>query len=223
MSKRGSKRVGIKDIALQAGVSIGTVDRVLHNRGDVKDETRRRVMGIVDKLGYSPNLIAKTLSSKKLTRISIVIPESSDSNPYWGKPIIGIKLAIEELTSFNTEIEYKTFDLSDEQSYINALQNVYNENPDGVVLNPVFKSASNNFIKLFDERNIPYVFIDINLKDANNLAYFGLNAMESGRVAARLMDLSSPKSPTYLLVKQANKKVFSHHIENRIAACISLY
>lgn len=210
------KKVGIKDIAAKAGVSIGTVDRVLHNRGEVKDETRLKIMSIVKELDYTPNIFAKSLSSKKTTKIAIVIPDSSDSNPYWEKPVKGIKLAAEELNQYNTKIIYEHFDASDKNSFLNVLQLVCNENPDGIVLNPVFKDVSLEFIKEFDQRKIPYVFIDINLKEVNNLAYFGQDAEQSGRVAAKLMHQAIPNNSQVLIVKQSKRKVFSSHIERRI-------
>ena len=117
MVARVDKKVGVKDIAAKAGVSIGTVDRVLHNRGEVKEETRRMVMKIVEELGYQPNLQAKSLSSKKTTHIAIVFPDSSDNNPYWEKPIEGIKKAAEELASYNTQVSYVFFDASNEESF----------------------------------------------------------------------------------------------------------
>ncbi|MFA6401787.1 MAG: LacI family DNA-binding transcriptional regulator [Salinivirgaceae bacterium] len=216
MNKRKSRRVGIKDIAAKAGVSIGTIDRVLHNRGEVKEETRKKVMEIVDELEYTPNIFAKSLSSKKTTKIAIVIPDSSDNNPYWLIPVLGINQAMEELLSYNAEIIYEHFDASDEQSFKAVLRQVSDQNPDGVVLNPVFGTAAMEFIREFDLKKISYVFIDINLNEINNLAYFGQDAEQSGRVAARLMELSTPLNGTYLIVKQANRKVFSHHIEARV-------
>lgn len=216
MKKSINKKIGIKDIAELAGVSIGTVDRVIHNRGEVKEETRCKVMKIVEDFGYTPNILAKSLASKKTTRIIIVIPNSNDNNPYWKKPIEGIKLATDELLSYNTHVVFELFDASDADSFKRVLQDVIDKNPDGVVLNPVFKAVALDFIDVFDRLNIPYVFIDINLKNANNLGYFGQDAWQSGLVAAKLIDLSAPEKITVLIVKQSNKKIFSGHIEERI-------
>ncbi len=216
MKRNTDKRIGIKDIAALAGVSIGTVDRVLHNRGEVKEATRQKVLEIVQELDYTPNIFAKSLSSKRTTKLAIIIPDSSDNNPYWEKPVSGIKLAAEELTQYNTEILYEHFDASDEASFECVLRKVCDQNPDGIVLNPVFKQISLNFIQEFDKRGIPYVFIDINLKEVNNLAYFGQDAEQSGLVAARLMDAGTPDNPNLLIVKQSKRKVFSSHIERRV-------
>ena len=67
------QKIRIKDIAEKAGVSIGTVDRVIHNRGQVKEETRQRIKNIIDTMEYTPNLFAKSLSMKKNFKIGVII------------------------------------------------------------------------------------------------------------------------------------------------------
>jgi len=57
--------VTIKKIAELAGVSIGTVDRALHNRAGVNPEVSRRIKEIAVSLGYEPNIMAKALSTKR--------------------------------------------------------------------------------------------------------------------------------------------------------------
>lgn len=48
----------IKDIAQMAGVSAGTVDRVLHNRGDVSQKSKEKVQKVLDEINYQPNVFA---------------------------------------------------------------------------------------------------------------------------------------------------------------------
>ena len=55
----------IKKIAELAGVSIGTVDRVINNRGRVSPAVEARVRSIIQEIGYTPNLMAKSLSLKR--------------------------------------------------------------------------------------------------------------------------------------------------------------
>ena len=59
------RKTRIKDIARIAGVSIGTVDRVIHNRGKVAEGTRNKVQKIIEETNYSPNVMAQVLKSKK--------------------------------------------------------------------------------------------------------------------------------------------------------------
>lgn len=68
------KRVTLADVAQRASVSTMTVSRVLNNKGEISDDTRRRVLAVVDELGYRPNRIARSLATSKTLKIGIVIP-----------------------------------------------------------------------------------------------------------------------------------------------------
>src|SRR5215471_5955627 len=68
-------RSGIPRIAELAGVSIGTVDRALHGRPGINQETRQRVLDIAKKIGYRPNLAARSLSTGKRVRIGVCVPQ----------------------------------------------------------------------------------------------------------------------------------------------------
>ena len=57
-----------------AGVSIGTVDRALHGRPGINEETRNRVLEVAKKIGYRPNLAARSLSTRKRIRIGVCVP-----------------------------------------------------------------------------------------------------------------------------------------------------
>jgi len=63
--KTQNTKIRIKDIATLAGVSEGTVDRVLHNRGEVSEKSKAAVEKILEEINYSPNLLARSLASKK--------------------------------------------------------------------------------------------------------------------------------------------------------------
>ena len=69
-----STRSGIPRIAELAGVSIGTVDRALHRRPGINEETRQRVLDIAKKIGYRPNLAARSLSKGRRIRIGVCVP-----------------------------------------------------------------------------------------------------------------------------------------------------
>ena len=66
-------RATIKMIAERAGVSIGTVDRVLHDRPYVKEEVRRRVLEVMEELDYQPNRMASALATSGLARQFAII------------------------------------------------------------------------------------------------------------------------------------------------------
>ena len=85
-----NKKTGIKEIARLADVSIGTVDRVIHNRGEVSKKTMEKILDVMDKTNYKPNFVARVLASKKKPRLVCLIPFHTPENMYWKEPLEGI-------------------------------------------------------------------------------------------------------------------------------------
>lgn len=75
------KKVTIKDVAREAGVSVATVSYVVNGRTDLKisDETRKRVLQVINLLNYSPNQAAKALASKRKSQIGFAISETQSA------------------------------------------------------------------------------------------------------------------------------------------------
>ncbi len=78
---REGKPPGVREIAEALGISIGTVDRALHNRVGISPETRTRVLEMAQRLGYRPNLAARFLSSERRLRIGANLPREIAS--FW--------------------------------------------------------------------------------------------------------------------------------------------
>lgn len=76
----GMPRVNIYDISRHAGVSIATVSRVLNNSPHVSEETRRKVMKVIDGCGYVPNAFARGLGLNTMKTIGLLCPDAAD--PY---------------------------------------------------------------------------------------------------------------------------------------------
>jgi LacI family transcriptional regulator len=216
-------KIRIKDIAILAKVSVGTVDRVLHNRGEVSVETRQQILTIVDELGYTPNLIAKSLALKKTHELAVLIPSSTNDNPYWDIPLSGIKQASQEIRDFNSQVKMYYFDLNNEQSFIESLELLLKSNPDGIIFTPIFPAPSIHLIKICEEKFLPYIFIDVNIDGQNNLAFFGQNAYQSGFLAARLMDYGIPAMSNILVLKLAHALGIKNHLVNREIGFNSFY
>lgn len=69
------KKISIKDIAKEAGVTISTVSNVLNNTKFVREATAERVRTAVDKLGYRPNRIARSLRTQRTGAVGIIVPD----------------------------------------------------------------------------------------------------------------------------------------------------
>lgn len=70
--------ITIYDVAREANVSMATVSRVVNGNPNVKPTTRKKVLEVIDRLGYRPNAVARGLASKKTTTVGVIIPDISN-------------------------------------------------------------------------------------------------------------------------------------------------
>jgi len=210
-----SKRTGIKEIARLADVSIGTVDRVIHNRGQVSKKTMKKILDVMNKTNYKPNFVARVLASKKKPRLVCLIPFFTPENRYWEAPLEGIKKAEKEIADYGVTVSYSLFDQYLPDSFEKKTGEVLIDHPDGVLLAPVFSKQASDFIKKLDNLKIPYVFIDSKLKEANNLSFFGQNSFRSGMLAAKLMEFSCASKGTIVIVNIGTVHENIHHTRER--------
>jgi LacI family transcriptional regulator len=69
--------ITIYDVAREANVSMATVSRVVNGNPNVKPVTRKKVLEVIERLGYRPNAVARGLASKKTTTVGVIIPDIS--------------------------------------------------------------------------------------------------------------------------------------------------
>ena len=184
--KNSEKKVTIKDVAQLAGVSKGTVDRVIHNRGEVSAESLKRVLDVIDRIGYKPNVYASLLASRKHYRIVCLIPDF-ESGEFWEIAYKGILKAYEECQDFNVTVDVVRYDQFRVDSFQQACRNTIQEAPDAVLIVPMFSDSAAQFVNELHARQIPFVFIESKLPDTPYLAYFGMSVFESGYLSARLL------------------------------------
>lgn len=90
---RKSTHTTVKDVALKAKVSPSTVSRVISNNPKISEETRVRVLKIMDELGYYPNAIARSLASRKTGTVGVILPSRTEDlllNPFFPEALRGI-------------------------------------------------------------------------------------------------------------------------------------
>ncbi len=81
--------VTLRQVATKAGVSVKTVSRVVNKQGEISEETRRLVSGIIDELGYRPNTLARGLVSGKSGTVALIIPQITD--PFFPEVLLGVE------------------------------------------------------------------------------------------------------------------------------------
>jgi LacI family transcriptional regulator len=183
------KNVRIKDIARLAGVSVGTVDRVLHNRGRVSQEALKKVTAVMEQIDYKPNLIARTLGSGKSYRIAALLPEPGQ-DPYWEQTHQGMLQAETEWGHYGVRLDLYFFDLINKDSYEQKGMEALATAPDGIVTAPIFYKEALPVFQAFKKNGIPYVLFNTNIPEVEPLSFIGQNLYESGRVGAELMSVS---------------------------------
>ena len=182
----GNKNYTIKDIARMAGVSAGTVDRVLHNRGDVSAASLEKVRKVLDEISYQPNMFAIGLAAKKRFSIVCIIPYYI-AYDYWYAVAGGIDRAAQELAPYNVTVSYLHYLHADEASYSQACTQVLGEECDAVLLAPNFREETLKLTSALEQKGTPYAFIDFNIEQTHALCYIGQDSRMSGYIAAKIL------------------------------------
>jgi LacI family transcriptional regulator len=184
-----AKNIRIKDIAQLAGVSVGTVDRVLHNRGRVSEDALKKVLSVLEQIDYKPNLIARTLGANKTYRIAALMP-NPDQDPYWASSKSGISQAEAEWLRYGVTVQPYFFNLYNKDSFKEVAEAVTQAEPDGILVAPIFYHETLPFFEQFKSKGIPYVLFNTNITEVKALCFIGQNLYQSGRLGAELMHLS---------------------------------
>ena len=201
------KNYTIKDIARLAGVSAGTVDRVLHNRGDVSAASLEKVRKVLDEIDYRPNMFAIGLAAKKHYNILCMIPYPyNKGNDYWQAVTKGINRAAEELFPFNVTVRFLCYTTGIEASYAETCGLLRQYEFDAVLLAPNFNEATTGLATFLEHRGIPYVYVDVNVDQTNPLCYIGQDSRTSGYVSAKLLFEKSKPGASLALFINAPKE-----------------
>lgn len=146
--------ITIKDIAKEAKVSIASVSRVINNKSEgVSEETRERILAIIEKYNYIPSSLARGLVTKKTNIIGLVLPDIN--NPFFP----GIARGVEDAANkygYNIILCNTDDDQEKEKTYIQILKE---KCVDGIIYTSALKATNQN-VELLKEYNIPFVSMD---------------------------------------------------------------
>ena len=170
--------VTIVDIAEKAGVSAQTVSRVINNKTDVSDKTRRRIQQIIEELDYRPNRAARGLASDRNWVIGIVIPNIT--NPFFPEVTRGIEaVALEQ--NYNVLL----YNTDNEEHRIRQALNLLEESRvDGVIVHaPTYMLSEDNLISLLRRQRTSVVIGRILHSDVAGVVRVDLQ--KGGRLATQ--------------------------------------
>jgi LacI family transcriptional regulator len=202
-----SNSLGIKDIAKMANVSIGTVDRVLHNREGVSPTTRKKILQIIQETGYTKNIMASRLklAARKKIKIAVLIPEIKNELSYWKLPQKGIEKAITELKEQGISVHYFQFNFLHPQSFTEQCEIILAEEYDGIITVPLLEQESNMLLAKAHHEDIPVVFLDTERTLSHTANFICQNSFKAGMVAGRLLHGLVGNEGKYFVVNILNE------------------
>lgn len=177
--------VTIKDIANELNISIGTVDRAIHNRGRISSETKEKVLAKVKELGYKPNKVGKFLSLKKKIRIAAIFPLGSG---YFFHDIEkGIIAAEKELSDYGLSVEIFSCETNDKQKLLSIINSVLNQNYDAIAIRPRDSLELKDIIDKAYKKKVPVVTFNIDLPSSKRICFIGENSKSSGKLCGEII------------------------------------
>jgi len=182
----------MKKIAKLAGVSRGTVDRVINNRGSVKPETEKKVREIIKTLNYSPNVAGKNLAvRKKKLKFGFIVFDVLYEHSYFADVIAGIKSRATELSEFGVTVEIRESHVNDPTGQIERINELIDLGINGLVITPINHPMIADKIQELTSAGIPVVTSNSDLPNSGRIAYVGSHYYKNGETAAGLMNLVS--------------------------------
>jgi LacI family transcriptional regulator len=153
------KKVTIKDIAREVGVDPSTVSKALRKRSDISVEMQNKIQLVSDKLGYRPNLLAKSLINKRSNILGVIIPDLRIS--FFSEATRGI---YEEATKHGYESILLVHDENskNERKKLEFLSDI---NVDGILLNPVDDTTNLDLYQKLQAEGIKIVCWDRKIKN----------------------------------------------------------
>ncbi|MBN1577610.1 MAG: LacI family DNA-binding transcriptional regulator [Chitinispirillaceae bacterium] len=211
--------ITIKEIARRAGLSIGTVDRVIHGRGRVSKETENKIKSIIRTTGYKTNIHARNLSLQTTHHFGVIIPFPEQDGSYWDIMRKGIDQAEGELVSFNVHRHYFYFNKYTEASFLSAGKEALSQRMGGLIIAPVLFDASLAFVKSIPP-GVPYVYVDSTIPGTAPLAVIGQDSFQSGVCGAKLMRMLVQGSGDIAVLRMLRN---NFHINERVRGFSSFF
>ncbi|CCV64220.1 Transcriptional regulator, LacI family [Alteracholeplasma palmae J233] len=195
--------ITMKEIAVLAGVSQGTVDRVFHDRGGVSKKTKEKILRIAKENNYQHNIYARALvNSNKKYKIGIVL--NSIGNDFFINVIKGIKEAALKHQNDGIEIIIEEMKGYNPLSQIKLIDKLLDKTIDSLILTPINDPL---IIDYLDKLEVPLITLNSDI-DVRKIAFIGCDYYQNGQMAGDLALLL--KDAKNILIVTGNVKQDGH-------------
>lgn len=205
--------VTLKDIARETGVSVATVDRALHNRGEINEKTKQRIMQKAKELGYQPNMLARSLVMKKSFRVAATIPDSPLF--FWDEMEAGLRFSAENFAPLGIRMTVMRYDSFNFVEIVKNIKTFLHEQYDAIILRPhdvpLILDALNECVA----KGVKIVMLNDTVPATDYLFYVGPNDVETGLAAGQIMGLFVDGLPRGKLGIARNSSTNSYSLRQR--------
>lgn len=179
----------LKDVAALAGVSIGTISRVINDSGAVKASTKQRVLAAIEKLNYIPNAAARSLVTGRANALSLILVQQNPIRlsvwPYEMTLLQGISDFLKG-KGWDLQISWCFREEANDPGYLRRLLN--RRSTDGVLMASLWPLELPALVEL-SSRNIPYLLVGFRNQDHPIRSIEFDNKGAARQIAQHLIDL----------------------------------
>lgn len=226
--------VTMKDIAQAAGVSVGTVDRALHNRGRISPDVKQQILTIAKQMNYQKNFASQSLAARKQSyKVAVVLHILK--NDFFTEILSGVQTAKKDLSAFGVDIDIYPCNNFAPQHQLQLIDKAIGNGADAIALVPIDDSCIKQKMKELHDQDFPVVFLASFLEDTPCLSSIRCDYVQAGKIAAGLIRLISRQDGKFLFftpplsmvghryrLRGLQEIVMKHHPKLEIAAVIEL-
>ena len=177
--------VTIQQIAERAGVSRGTVDRALNNRGRIAPEVAENILKVAQEMGYVPR--GRKARAQKQHRVGVITQLAKYS--FMTEVNRGIADAARELKNQNVRLLLEEGLSVDEKEQLAAINRLVEQGIDALAIMPVDHDLIRDRLNELCEAGIPVITFNTDIAGTDRAVFVGMDNAKSGRTAAGLMGM----------------------------------
>ena len=184
--------ITINQIAELCGVSRGTVDRALHNKGNVRPAVAEQIKKVAAEYGYTPNRAGMALSrAAHPIRSGVVL--HSVQNGFVQVLLEACRREAQQLSVFSTDTIFRLSRSLDPVEQVRMIDDlVDNHRIDGLAIMPLNSYlVENRLNELAEKKSLPIITFNTDLPESRRICYVGQDSAAAGRTAAALMRLAT--------------------------------
>ncbi len=197
--------ITITQIAKLAGVSRGTVDRVIHQRGRVAPEVEKRIRDIMDENDYHPNMLGRALAVSK-TPLTIGMIMIEKGNPFFQLIHSGMKEAVSQFRDYPILVDFRHINGVDEEEYLKVLDELESKVNALIIAGLQTKRIVEKVNQI--AKKIPVMTLNIDLEDSYRIGFIGIDDYNAGTCLAGLAH-NLTRSGENILILSGSKTIHS--------------